>query len=186
MDLVLASASPRRAALLASAGYRFTQAATDVNEAVLPDESPRAHVLRLARAKAVAVAQQRPLATVLGADTVVVVDDDILGKPSDGADARRMLERLSGRRHLVYTGVAIWHRGLLLDSVENSTVEMARLTPAEIEWYVASGEPLDKAGAYGIQGLASRFVTRVEGSYSGVVGLPVALVHRLLQQIEKK
>jgi nucleoside triphosphate pyrophosphatase len=186
MTLVLASASPRRAALLTAAGYQFTRLEARVDEGVRPGETPREHVVRLARAKAVAVAQGRPGATVIGADTVVVADDDILGKPSGVADACRMLERLSGRRHLVYTGVAIWHREELLEGVEISAVEMARLTPDEISWYVASGEPLDKAGAYGIQGLASRFVTRVEGSYSNVVGLPIAMVYRLLEETGRK
>lgn len=181
MDLVLASASPRRQELLAAAGFPCTVVPADVDETPGAEETPREHVRRLARAKALAVARERPEATVLGADTVVVLDDEILGKPVDAADARRMLGRLGGRSHRVYTGVALWHRGELRDAVEVSEVTMAALSSEEIDWYVASGEPLDKAGAYAVQGLASRFVTRIEGSYSNIVGLPVAVVSEWLK-----
>ncbi len=180
---MLASASPRRAALLTAAGLPFTRIPADVVEAVLPAETPREHVRRLATAKALAIARHHPSATVLGADTVVVLEDDILGKPRDAAHAREMLGRLQGRTHRVYTGVALWHRGELREAVEFSAVEFASMSSEEIDWYVASGEPADKAGAYAIQGLASRFVTRVEGSYPTVVGLPVAVVYRLLQEV---
>lgn len=173
MRLVLASQSPRRAELLAAAGIAFTACAPNVDEQVLPGELPDAHVRRLARAKVQAIAAVRPDVAVLGADTVVVIDGEILGKPRDSRDARRMLTLLSGRRHQVYTGLAVARAGEVFDAVEVSAVEVVPLTPAEIDWYVASGEPLDKAGAYAIQGLASRFVTRIEGSYSNIVGLPL-------------
>jgi len=160
-----------------------------VDESVLPGETPEQHVRRLAEAKARAVmgrAMERP---VLGADTVVVVDGEILGKPADGRDAARMLRMLAGRTHQVMTGVVLAHEpadagpdlkpGPCDSRLAVTTVEFARLTDQEIDWYVASGEPFDKAGAYAIQGLASRFVTRIEGSYSNVVGLPVAVVYEL-------
>jgi septum formation protein len=187
--LVLASASPRRAELLRAAGIAFEVAAANIDESILPGETPEGHVRRLAAAKAGAVADGRP---VLGADTVVVVDGAVLGKPVDTDDARRMLRLLSGRTHQVLTGVCL---GLPTSAtslggaaasgfswttdVAITTVEFAPLSDREIEWYVASGEPMDKAGAYAIQGLAARFVTRVDGSYSNVVGLPVALVYRM-------
>jgi len=180
---VLASQSPRRAALLTAAGFSFTQVPADVDETLLPGERPEAHVKRLARAKAQVIAGLHPDAIILGADTVVVLGPDILGKPTDAADASRMLRLLAGRTHQVYTGVALWHGGQLRDAVEISAVEFTTLSTEEIDWYVASGEPMDKAGAYAVQGLASRFVARIDGSYSGVVGLPVAVVHRLLRDL---
>ena len=181
--LILASASPRRAALLEAAGVAFDVVPADVDEALLPGEAPTAHVERLAGAKAAAVARRHPGRPVLGADTVVVVDGEVLGKPADAADAARMLRQLAGRAHEVLTGVAlIWPAGQARTRVERTTVEVAPLDDAEIAWYVASGEGADKAGAYGVQGLASRFVTRVSGSYSAVVGLPVAAVHALLRE----
>ena len=186
MKLILASASPRRAELLRAAGVEFDILVAIVDESVRPGEAPEAHVRRLAENKARAVMPQAGDRSVLAADTVVVVDATILGKPSDSEDARRMLRRLSGRAHEVVTGVALAFRGRgsspreTASDVETvvavTTVEFAELSDAEIAWYVASGEPADKAGAYAIQGLASRFVTRIEGSYSNVVGLPVAVV----------
>jgi septum formation protein len=184
VELVLASASPRRKALLMAAGIPCTVVPAAVDERPEPNETPRAHVRRLARAKALEVSRGRPLATILGADTIVVVDDEIMGKPADGEDARGMLRRLSGRVHQVYTGVALWHAGEMRDAVALTDVEMAELTEAQIDWYVASGEPADKAGAYAIQGLASRFVTRINGSYTNVVGLPVALVCSWLDGVD--
>ncbi len=181
MDLVLASASPRRRELLAAAGFRFSVVSRSVDETPRAGETPREHVRRLARAKALAVARERPSATVLGADTVVALGDEILGKPADAADARRMLVRLSGRVHQVYTGVALWREGHLEDAVEVSDVEMAELGGEEIDRYIASGEPFDKAGAYAIQGLASRYITRINGSYSNVVGLPIAVIYQWLK-----
>lgn len=183
MRLVLASASPRRADLLRAAGFAFEVDPVDIDERVAPGESPAAHVLRLARAKAAAAAVRHPDAVVLGSDTVVVVDGEILGKPADAEDARRMLRQLSGCIHHVHTGVALRRGDTVLDAAEVSAVRMASLSEAEVDWYVASGEPAGKAGAYAIQGLGSRFVERVDGSYASVVGLPVAVVHRLLKTL---
>lgn len=180
MTLVLASASPRRAELLRAAGFAFVVDPVEVDESVLPGETPEGHVRRLARAKASAAAVRHPGRPVLGADTVVVIDGRILGKPADDREARGMLAALSGRVHHVFTGVAVARDGQVREAVDVSAVTMARLSPAEIEAYVATGEPRDKAGAYAIQGRAARFVDRLEGSFSGVVGLPVAVVHRLL------
>lgn len=189
---MLASRSPRRAELLSAAGFTFEVLAADIDERMLPDESPEAYVRRLAAEKSAAAL--RLLAghgtpgmndpadptLVLGADTVVVIDGEILGKPRDDRDAERMLQRLSGRRHQVLTAVSL--RTLDLDHtlVETSDVDFAVLTGAEIAWYVESGEGRDKAGGYAIQGLASRFIPAVRGSYSNVVGLPVAAVYELL------
>jgi len=181
---VLASASPRRAALLAAAGVDCEVVPADVDERALPGESADGHVSRLALAKAAAVAAHRKGQLVLGADTVVVVDGAILGKPADDRDAIAMLERLSGRAHDVLTGVCLFAAGPVRQSVERSRVTFARLSPDEIAWYVASGEPRDKAGAYAIQGLGSRFVTGVEGSYCNVVGLPVSTVYAWLRELQ--
>ena len=180
---VLASASPRRRELLAAAGYEFDVAVADVDETLTAGESPRAYVTRIARAKADVVARQFPERAVLGADTTVVVDDETLGKPADAADATRMLRRLSGRSHQVLTAIAVIARGgACLETVEATLVHVAALTDEDVAWYVASGEPMDKAGGYAIQGLASRFIPRIEGSYSNVVGLPIAAAARLLSQ----
>jgi nucleoside triphosphate pyrophosphatase len=180
MDLVLASASPRRAELLKSAGFQFSVTAAAINETARPGESPEEYVRRLAREKAMAAAITVPGATILGADTTVVVDDEILGKPGDAREARRMLRRLQGRRHYVFTGVAVWRLGAIRDAVEVTAVDFVPMTAEEIDWYVGSGESFGKAGGYAIQGLASRFVARIDGSYSNVVGLPISVVHRLL------
>jgi nucleoside triphosphate pyrophosphatase len=182
MDLVLASASPRRAELLKSAGFQFSVITAAIDESARPGESPEEYVRRLAREKALMASAGAPGVTILAADTTVVVDRELLGKPSDLRDARRMLRLLQGRRHHVYTGVAVWRLGALREAVEVTAVDFAPMTAEEIDWYVASGEPLGKAGAYAIQGLASRFVSRIEGSYSNVVGLPISAVHRLLLQ----
>ena len=183
MRLILASASPRRAELLRAAGIQFDVLPADIDESVLPGESAEHHVRRLAEAKACAVLPRAGGRPVLSADTVVVVAGEILGKPADDGDARRMLRLLSGRSHEVMTGICLLRhdgeRGKQSSEVAVTTVEFASLTDAEINWYVASGEPHDKAGAYAIQGLASRFVTRIDGCYSNVVGLPVAVVYRV-------
>jgi septum formation protein len=179
-SLVLASASPRRRELLAAAGVPFVVAHADLDESVRPGELPEAYVVRLAEAKARAVAVHHPGAWVLGADTTVVVDGAILAKPEDAADAARMLEQLQGRAHDVLTGVALVGPASCDVALDRTVVWFAPMTADEIAGYVASGEPMDKAGAYGIQGLASRWITRVEGSYPNVVGLPVALVYGLL------
>ena len=190
--IVLASASPRRQELLRNAGIPFTVQPADINEAPLPSEAPRKCAERLAREKAMAVFQSNPEKCVLGADTIVVVDDAILGKPRDAEDAARMLRLLSGRTHLVITGVCIvgpaasgqWSvASNTKTSSETTLVTFCELSEDEIRFYVATGEPMDKAGAYAIQGVASRWIPRIEGDYSNVVGLPVALVYRMLREL---
>jgi len=178
--LVLASQSPRRSEILRQAGIPFTIRTADVDEAVAPGETPAAYVVRLAEAKARAVAAA-PGEIVLGADTTVVVDRQILAKPADAADARRMLSLLSGRRHEVLTGICLFRDGQAECEYAVTEVEFAALSEAEIEEYVASGEPMDKAGAYAIQGLASKFVQRIDGDYFNVMGLPVARVYGKLK-----
>jgi nucleoside triphosphate pyrophosphatase len=181
--VVLASASPRRAELLRAAGIEFDVVPADVDERPRERESPEAYVRRVAEAKARAVMPAADGRPVLAADTVVVVDDVILGKPASREDAGRMLRMLSGRTHEVVTGVTLASAAKVSTAIESSSVEFLPLTPEEIEWYVATGEPDDKAGAYAIQGYASRFITRISGSYSNVVGLPISLVYTLLKQL---
>ena len=181
--LVLGSASPRRAELLRAAGIEFDVVHGDVDESVHPEELPEAYVRRLADEKARAVASGVPDRLVLAADTTVLIDEVMLGTPADDADAKRMLYLLSGRTHQVLTAVAVYRSGMSgpLTEIERTEVEFASLTEFEVDWYVATGEPRDKAGAYAIQGYASRFVTRIDGSYSNVVGLPIALVYQMLK-----
>lgn len=179
--LVLASASPRRQELLRNAGILFKVQPAHIPEDPLPQEDPQACAERLAREKALTVARQRPHDIVLGADTVVVVDGQNLGKPADVADAARMLRLLSGRRHQVITGVALVASGQCSVGSETTSVTMSEIPEEEIAQYVATAEPMDKAGAYAIQGLASRWIPRIEGDYSNVVGLPIALVWRMLK-----
>ena len=179
--IILASASPRRAELLRAAGIDFDVRPADIDEAIRPGEAPGEYVSRLAEAKARVVHERDGNQTVLAADTAVVVDGEILGKPVDEADAKRMLRMIGGRTHDVLTAVSVFHPGQIVDTrVDATTVEFAELSESDIDWYVSSGEPMDKAGAYAVQGLASRFVTRVDGSYSNVVGLPIALVYQML------
>ena len=175
--LILASASPRRADLLREAGILFRVAPAHIDEAVRVGEPPEAYVERLAREKAEAVHAASPAAFVLGADTTVVVDETILGKPADGVEAARMLELLAGRSHRVLTGVALLGPSdFARTAVVSTEVRFNRLSGADIAGYVSTGEPLDKAGAYAIQGGASRFVERIDGSFSNVVGLPMEVV----------
>jgi septum formation protein len=180
--LVLASASPRRQELLRNAGIPFEVQPAYIAEDPLPGEAAKVYAERLAREKALSVAGQRPHDCVLGADTVVVVDGQILGKPSDAADAARMLRLLSGREHQVITGVCLVVGGQWSVASETTSVTMSEISEKEITGYVASGEPMDKAGGYAIQGIASRWIPRIEGDYSNVVGLPVAAVWRMLRQ----
>lgn len=180
--LVLASASPRRQELLRAAGIPFEVAPAHIAEEPLPREEAKDCAERLAREKAQAVLRQRPDGIILGADTVVVVDRQILNKPLDSADAGRMLRLLSGRDHRVITGVALANRGECLVASEITTVTMSEISEQEIADYIATGEPMDKAGAYAIQGMAARWIPRIEGDYSNVVGLPVSLVYRLLRE----
>jgi septum formation protein len=174
--LVLASGSPRRRELLGLLGVPFDVVSPDVDESPLPGEGPTDHVLRIASAKANAVARRRPESLVLAADTVVDLDDRILGKPVDAADAARMLRALSGREHRVHTGVVVADDAELVTTV----VRFDELFPADVERYVATGEPLDKAGAYAIQGAGAAFVREVRGSVTNVIGLPLAEVRRML------
>ena len=214
MQLILASASPRRAELLAAAGFSFDTLAIDIDEAVRPDEHPADYVRRLAVEKAArahamladqaaqlrtsghrragltgpsGLTQGEPLLSqdfvVLGADTTVVVGGDVLVKPRDAADAERMLRRLSGRRHEVLTGVSLRRNQRELGGVETTAVDFVVVSEADIDWYRDSGEWRDKAGGYAIQGLASRFIARIEGSYANVVGLPVCAVCGWLQRL---
>ncbi len=184
--LVLASGSPRRREMLENLGVEFHFRPVDVDESPRDGEAPDAYVLRLARTKALAgvvAGGDRGGEIVLAADTIVAADGRLLGKPRDSEDARRMLERLSGRAHEVLTGVAVSDAaGDLRAAVERTRVRFAELSAAEIEWYVAGGEPLDKAGAYAVQGLGALFVTKVDGNYSNVVGLPLPLTYRLLRE----
>ncbi|HVS03721.1 MAG TPA: Maf family protein, partial [Thermoanaerobaculia bacterium] len=181
--LVLASASPRRRELLAGLGLAVAVRPAAVDERLLPGEEAAAHVERLAREKAEAVAAAGEL--VVAADTVVTLDGEVLGKPADAADARAMLRRLQGREHRVLSGVAVRDAGAgrTAAEVEVSRVRLAPLSEREIDWYVATGEPLDKAGAYGVQGRAALFVAGIEGSWSNVVGLPLALLYRLVAEL---
>ena len=182
MRLLLASASPRRRELLAAAGLVFDIAAPDVDERCLAGEPAATYVERLARLKATTAGAGEPERPVLGADTAVVVDGEVLGKPVSAEDAAGMLRRLSGRSHDVLTGIAVAWRGEIWSEVVRTRVWMARLSAAQIEAYVATGEPMDKAGGYAIQGRAARFISHIEGSLTNVVGLPVASVLQLLRR----
>lgn len=187
--LILASASPRRQELLRNAGISFEVLPADIVETPLEFEGARQCAERLARKKALSVARQRPHDCVLGADTVVTIDMEILGKPTDAGDAKRMLRMLSGRCHQVVTGVCLVIGGKLrgepVVASETTLVTMTEINDGEIADYIATGEPMDKAGAYAIQGIASRWISRIEGDYSNVVGLPVAMVSRMLRQYLK-
>ncbi|HVE66693.1 MAG TPA: Maf family protein, partial [Thermoanaerobaculia bacterium] len=181
--LVLASSSPRRSEILGALGIPFVIAAADVDETILPGESGRDAAVRLARAKAAASASLHRNAWVLAADTLVLIDGAVLGKPRDDADAAAMLRRLSGREHVVVTAVSLLRNGgPELATAEESRVRIAPLDEEEIDWYVATGEPRDKAGAYAVQGLGARFVESVDGSFSNVMGLPARSVYRLLRR----
>ena len=182
-NLLLASSSPRRRDLLGGAGIPFTVDAADIDESWREGETPKAHCLRLAQGKALTVAEKSPGALVLGADTIVVLDGEILGKPKDAAHARWMLEKLSGRTHQVLTGVALATAGKLCDSfVSTSSVVFQLLSPAQIEWYLASDEPWDKAGAYAAQGKGAALIEKIDGDFYTVVGLPLSATLRALER----
>lgn len=180
--LVLASRSPRRQEILRNAGLDFVVRPAEVEEKLAAGESAEAYVRRLARAKAEAV-PAAPDDIVLGADTVVVAEGEVLEKPADASDAARMLRRLSGREHRVITGVCLKRGAAVAEEIETTRVRFVPLAEQEIVAYVSSGEPMDKAGAYAIQGLASKFIDRVDGCYFNVVGLPVARVYRKLKEL---
>lgn len=189
--LVLASGSPRRREMLRGLGLRFEVRPADIDETPLPGELPDVYVERLARGKARAAAVRRPgddlSEVVLAADTIVALAGELLGKPRDEAETRHTLRQLAGREHDVFTGVAVLsdadERLELAAGVEHTRVRMAEMTEEEIEWYAASGEPADRAGAYAIQGLGALFVEAVTGNYSNVVGLPLPLTYRLLRRV---
>ena len=185
MRLILASASPRRAELLTSAGFQFEVSPADVDETPKPPESPPAYALRVARDKVAAVSarNREPGSVVLAADTIVVAGGEILGKPTDSLDAGRMLRMLANAVHDVHTAVVIRGAGGERAEVVTTRVTFRPLDAAEIAWYVASGEPDGKAGAYAIQGRAARFIEKIDGSWSNVVGLPLATVYRLLKEL---
>jgi len=187
MRLILASASPRRRELLRSAGFDFDVQPSHIVEEMQRGEQPEQFARRAAREKATQAAASCPAGSfVLGADTVVVIDGETLGKPSGRQDATRMLRLLSGRTHQVHTGICLVRAPGEIEALEHETtsVTFRELDEKEVRSYVESGEPLDKAGAYAIQGLASKFVTRISGCYSNVVGLPVALVYEVLKKAE--
>jgi len=192
MPLILASASSRRQELLRNAGIAFTVQPTNIPEVLGDGECPRVSAERLAREKALAIFRQQANAFVLGADTIVIIDEQILGKPCDRDDAARMLRILSGRTHQVTTGVCLVGPQTRVGSgalasfedvrSETTLVNMSTLTDDDIRSYIATGEPIDKAGAYAIQGIASRWIPRIEGDYFNVVGLPVSLVYRMIRE----
>jgi septum formation protein len=197
MKIILASASPRRAEVLRDAGIGFTALATKTDESRLPGEAVAEMVRRLAEAKAGAAAKivnglaagarakAAEAAIIIGADTTVEIEGEALGKPGSAEAARAMLERLSGKTHRVHTGVAMLRLpdGAARIEVEQTEVHFANMTATEIETYVATGEPFDKAGGYGVQGFGGRFVERIEGCYFNVVGLPLARVYRMLREL---
>jgi septum formation protein len=179
--VILASASPRRRELLALVGIAHEVRPANIDESYLEGETPRAHAERLARAKAAAI--DAPDAVTIGSDTIVVVDGDVLGKPRDRAHAAEMLARLSGRAHVVITGVAVRWRGRAVSAVEEVDVTFRTLTAEEIERYIDTGEPMDKAGAYGIQGYGATIVERVDGDYFAVMGLALNRLAALMREL---
>ena len=183
MRIILASASPRRRELLAQIGVSFEVVTADIDETPLPGEDHRTYTLRLAEDKARAVLQRRPDCVVIGADTTVTIDGELLGKPVDAADAQRILQMLQGRTHQVSTGVAVVSASRVLSSVETTDVTVAAMSADDIRAYVATGEPMDKAGAYGIQGHFAQWIPRIAGDYFNVVGLPLAAVAGMLRSI---
>ena len=183
--IILASSSPRRADLLANLGVSFELAPSDIHERPHPNEAPADYIIRLARAKVIAVARHRETGLLVGADTIVVLDGKILGKPEDEDDADLMLRQLAGRWHAVMTGVALYDAATRREvaDYEKTLVRFAQLSDKEIEWYIKTGEPLDKAGSYGIQGLGGLFVEEIAGNYYNVVGLPLPLLYRLAKRM---
>jgi septum formation protein len=181
--LILASKSPRRSELLRAAGWLFEAVPADIDETLRDSETPVDYVKRLAIEKAEAVARRVPTGLILAADTTVVIDDHILGQPIDDEDARRMLKLLNGSWHEVLTGVALIRAGQAESPVsdcERTRVKFAQMSDEEIDWYVSTGEPRGKAGAYGIQGRASVFIEEIQGDYFNIVGLPLRLVYEML------
>jgi septum formation protein len=184
--IVLASGSPRRAEIMSSVGWEFIKDVPDIDETEFPGEPPDVYVQRLALTKAEAVAERHPGEIVLGADTTVVINGQILGKPVDIADARRMIGLLSGHSHEVLTGVAVIRDGDSRVGLQRTRVKFAEMTPAEIDFLAEHGEPLDKAGAYAVQAQAALFIEGIEGDYWNVVGLPISLVYRLIGELANR
>ena len=185
--LVLASGSPRRAEILGSVGWEFAKDSADIDEDQIPGEAPETYVQRLALEKAMAVAERYEDAIVLGADTTVVIDEKIIGKPRDLEDAREMIRMLSGNWHEVLTGVALVKTGaeqVTVGGIQSTRVKFRHLSESEVEFLVMKGEPLDKAGAYAVQAQAALFIEGIEGDYWNVVGLPVSLVYELLEELK--
>lgn len=185
-QIILASASPRRKELLEKLDLDFKICPADIDESMLPDEDAAMYPLRTAVQKAMAVSKMAKDALIIAADTVVVIDDDILGKPRDEAEAKAMLQRLSGREHMVITGIGVVDTtsGRTLSASEQTIVYFHPLEEAEIDAYIASGECLDKAGSYGIQGKGSLLVRKIDGDYFNVMGLPLSKLYRLLLKID--
>ena len=183
MPVILASQSPRRRELLSQIGIAHDVRPADIDETVWPGEEPAAHAERLACTKAHTLALQHPDALVIGSDTIVVIDGAILGKPADAGEAVAMLERLAGREHTVVTAVAVAHKGRTLSGVEVVTVCFRPLTRQQIAQYVATGEPMDKAGAYGIQGFGATLIERIHGDYFAVMGLPLGRLVGLIRAL---
>ena len=182
MDLILASASPRRRELLGLLDLPFRVVVADIDETPLAGEAHIPYTLRLAEAKARAVLAMHPQAAVIGADTTVTIDNTLLGKPRDAADVTRMLQLLRDRTHQVTTGVAVLTATSTQAAAETTSVTMSHISDSSIAAYIATGEPMDKAGAYAIQGRAARWIPRIDGDYSNVVGLPVARLFLMLRQ----
>ena len=184
--LILASSSPRRSEILSAVGWEFEKDVPEIDEAILNGESPEEYVVRLARSKADAVAKRHPGRMVLGADTTVVIDGEIIGKPADMADAERMIRMLSGNWHDVLTGIAVVANGKTVDDIQRTRVKFAPMSDEEIRFLVEKGDPLDKAGAYAVQAQAALFIEGIEGDYWNVVGLPVRLVNTLVSRFAKE
>ena len=181
VKLILASQSPRRAQLLQMLGLSFDAMPADIDETWLPSEEPVAHAERLAREKTIAIAAREPHAAIIGSDTVVIVDGDLLGKPRDDDEAVAMLMRLQGREHIVATGIAVFHEKQLRSGVERVGVRFREFDERTARQYVATREPMDKAGAYGIQGYGATLVEAVHGDYFAVMGLPICRMILLLR-----
>jgi septum formation protein len=184
VKVILASSSPRRRELLASVGIDFEVIPSNVPEQHRPGEAPEEYVARLSRDKAAVVSERHPKRWIIAADTTVLLDDQLLEKPVDAADAARMLGTIAGRTHVVYTGVTLQNgeRGHRDTRVAESEVRMLSLERSDIEWYVQTGEPLDKAGAYAVQGIGAMFIDSIHGSYTNVVGLPLALLFQMMRK----
>lgn len=183
-SIILASKSPRRKELMSLIPVQFMVQTKEVEEYINLQDSPEENVKRLAREKAYAVGKEYKDEWILGCDTVVVYEEEILGKPKDEEDARKMLSKLSGKVHLVYTGIALYNESneKLIQKAVCSKVFMKEISQEELKWYISTGEPFDKAGGYGIQGFASNFIEKIEGDYFNIVGLPVATIYNLLKE----